>query len=157
MSTVLAIDPGYDRLGWAVAKVATTKIELLQYGLLQTKKTQSRWERYQEVITLLSELMTSYQPTELAIETLFFSKNTTSAMQVSEVRGLIFAEALKNHLTIFEYNPMTIKQAVTGTGKADKRAVEKMVRLQLKLSEVKLVDDTLDALAVLITHSAINI
>ena len=74
-------------------------------------------------------------------------------MRVAEVRGAITGLCVTHNMKIFEYSPVTIKQAVTGNGKADKKAVEKMVRLQLKLINTeKILDDTLDALAIGITH-----
>ncbi len=152
--TVLGIDPGFDRVGWAVGTV-TARFEVvpLGFGLIQTDKTQDIFERYKQIQTELQQVLEKFKPQSAGIETLFFSKNTTTALRVSEARGLIIGKILEAHCTVSEYNPVQIKQAVTGYGKADKVAVEKMIRLQLKITEKNVRDDTMDALAILITHS----
>ncbi|MFZ5376981.1 MAG: crossover junction endodeoxyribonuclease RuvC [Patescibacteria group bacterium] len=150
---VLAIDPGYDRLGWAVGQKKDNKIKVQAYGLIQTDKKMILLERYRFLINQLENIIGQYQPSELAIETVFFSTNKKTALQVSETRGVIIATALRKGMRVFEYMPNQVKLTVTGYGKADKKAVEKMVRLELAIKE-KMIDDTLDALAILITHQA---
>lgn len=153
---ILGIDPGFDRLGWAIGMKPEAKSQepkILSYGCITTDKKASLFTRYEQIIHDLDELVAKYQPTVLAIEQLFFSKNTKTAMDVSETRGVIIGHLLANGVHVFEYHPNSIKLAVTGNGKADKVAVEKMVRLQLDLKQNKIIDDTIDALAVLITHS----
>lgn len=152
---ILGIDPGYDRLGWAIAKIEGPKITPMEYGCIQTNKNEDIFSRYQQIITELSQIIAQHQPTELAIENLYFSKNTKTALRVSESRGVIITLALQYQMTTFEYDPVTIKQAVTGFGKADKKAVEKMTLMQLGLTnKSKIVDDAIDALAVAVTHFA---
>ncbi len=148
---ILAIDPGYDRLGWAIGHKAQP-LTLLAYGCIQTYKSDPIFKRYQQIILELGKIIQQYQPTQLAMENLYFSKNTTTAMRVSETRGLIMGSCLQAGLEIFEYNPNQIKLAVTGSGRADKKAMEKLIRLQLKLPQEKIIDDTLDAMGCLITH-----
>lgn len=151
---ILSIDPGYDRLGWAVAKLKNPgkKIMLLDYDCIQTNKKNDIFTRYKQIILELKKIIKKYQPNELAIETLFFSKNTKTALKVSEARGLIIGLCLQSGLEIYEYHPMQIKQAVTGFGKADKKAIDKMVRLQLNLGKTKIIDDAMDALAIVLTR-----
>jgi crossover junction endodeoxyribonuclease RuvC len=149
----LGIDPGYDRVGWAVGEIKGSQLQPIAYGLIQTDKHQTHFVRYQQVEAELSAILNQYQPVEAAIETLFFSNNQTTAMKVSEIRGIIISTLLRSKVECFEYNPSQIKLTVTGFGKADKKAVEKMIRLQLKLPAEKVIDDTLDALAILLTHS----
>lgn len=155
--TILAIDPGYDRIGWAVGSMSGTECLALQYGLIQTNKSESRIDRYQHLDTELAEIMTRYQPQEAAIESLFFYNNKTTAIHVAEARGVVISSCFRHKVKVSEYTPLQIKQAVTGFGQADKKAVEKMVRLQLKrqvANSEKIIDDTLDALAILLTHTA---
>lgn len=155
--TILAIDPGYDRVGWAVGSMSGLECLALHYGLIQTKKSESRIGRYQHIDRELSEIMTQYQPQEAAIESLFFYNNKTTAIHVAEARGVIISSCFRHEVEVSEYTPLQIKQAVTGFGQADKKAVEKMVRLQLKkqvANSEKMIDDTLDALAILLTHAA---
>jgi len=100
----------------------------------------------------LDEIIKHFSPTQLAIETLFFSKNKKTALRVSEARGVIIAKCLDHSLEVFEYDPVKIKMAVTGNGAANKEAVEKMVRMQVSGSMNKHIDDAIDAVAIAMTH-----
>lgn len=152
---ILGIDPGYDRLGWAIARISGPSITPIEYGSVQTNKNEDIFIRYELIINELTKIIKKFKPAELAIENLYFSKNTKTALRVSESRGLVISLALQNKMAIFEYDPVTIKQAVTGFGKADKKAVEKMTLMQLGLTNKdKVVDDAIDALAVAVTHFA---
>lgn len=150
---ILGIDPGYDRVGWAVGRGTGPQPIILCFGCIQTPQKISLSQRYQLIDHQLSEVISIHQPQELAIETLYYSKNKKTALQVSEARGVILSCATRHHLHIFEYAPNQIKLAVTGYGHADKKAVEKMVRLQLTISEEKIIDDVIDALAIVLTHA----
>lgn len=153
---LLGIDPGYDRVGWAVGELLPAgKVHVLDFGCITTSAKDSLFDRYQVLLQELTRLLETHQPDETAIEMLYFSKNTTTALKVSEARGIIISACMQKASEIFEYNPMTIKQAVTGSGTADKRAVTKMVQLQMQLPQKsqKILDDTMDALAILLTHA----
>ncbi|NCN06395.1 MAG: crossover junction endodeoxyribonuclease RuvC [Candidatus Pacebacteria bacterium] len=153
MITILAIDPGYDRLGWAVVSVDDRKLLLRAYNCIVTDRAKNLAERIQQITTELEEIIASQQPQELAIETLIFARNTTTALKVSEVRGAIIATANTHNLVIHQYNPGTIKLAIAGHGKADKRAVDKMLRLLIPDIGKVLHDDTMDAIAIAVTHA----
>ncbi|MDQ3008135.1 MAG: crossover junction endodeoxyribonuclease RuvC [bacterium] len=150
----LGIDPGYDRVGWAFGSVSSRQVTVLKYGCIQTNNSDDIQMRYEQIRAELDALLTMYTPVQAALETIFFSKNQTTAIRVSEARGVIIGELLRHNVTFYEYNPMSIKLAVTGHGKADKAAVEKMVRLQLRIPVSKVKDDAMDALAILLTHAA---
>lgn len=152
-TVIMGIDPGYDRLGWAVGKMVGSHLEIIDYGFIMTEKWQTIFQRYNHLRIALEKLIGDFHPTEAAIESLFFSKNQKTAMKVSEARGIILSSLLRFECEIFEYTPQEVKQGVTGFGKAEKNAVDKMVRLQLKLGDEKILDDTMDALAILLTHS----
>lgn len=153
--TILGIDPGYDRLGWAICEIIGPNLKVIKYGCIQTNKKESITQRYSQIIEELTLILREYKPDELAIENLYFSKNTKTALRVSESKGVIIALALLKKMKIYEYNPVTIKQAVTGFGKADKKSVEKMTLMQLKLANKdNVIDDAIDALAVAVTHFA---
>ena len=149
---ILGIDPGYDRLGWAVATRSETGWEQVQLGCIQTDRQLSLIKRYQQLESELQQVIDRYRPQEAAIETLYFANNTTTALKIAEVRGLIIACLLRNQINIQQYNPVKIKQAVTGNGKADKQAMAKMIKLEFKLKDEAVLDDAIDALAVLFTH-----
>lgn len=153
---LIGLDPGYDRIGWGIGQVTQGHLTVLAYGCIETSPGDQRINRYQQLDTALTQLLQEYGPCEAGVETLFFSKNQTTAIHVAEARGVLLSALFRHQVAVYEYNPMSIKLAVTGTGRADKKAVEKMVRLQLKLppTTAKVLDDTLDALAILLTHAA---
>ncbi|HEX9817920.1 MAG TPA: crossover junction endodeoxyribonuclease RuvC [Patescibacteria group bacterium] len=153
-TVILGIDPGYDRVGWAVGEVRGQTWLTIHHGCLKTSKAQTLFERYRQIAQELSAIIKTHQPTILAIESLFFFKNQKTALKVSEARGVIINTCLNHDLDIAEFTPLQIKQAVTGYGRADKNSVEKMLRLELKLTEHKIIDDTIDALAVMMTYQA---
>lgn len=155
---ILSIDPGYDRCGWAIGVKEKGNYKVIDFDLIQTKKNNTIYERFSQIQSELLRLIETHKPNHLAIENLYFSKNTTTAMRVAEVRGLIIGLAIANGLEIFEYNPGTIKSAVTGNGNANKAAVAKLTLAQLQLLHLnegrkKIVDDAIDALAIGLTHA----
>lgn len=149
---ILAIDPGYDRVGWSIAKKEKGKFICIALGTIQTDKKANIFTRFKHIQNDLNEIIKHFNPTQLAIETLFFSKNKKTAMRVSEARGVIIAKCLDHNLEVFEYDPVQIKMAVTGNGAANKQAVEKMVRIQVNGSMNKHIDDAIDAVAIGMTH-----
>jgi len=155
--TLIGIDPGYDRVGWAVGRLSHGKILLDEFGCIETNKKSSLVARYQQIDESLSQVLQRHQPSDAGVESLFFYNNQTTAMHVSEARGVIISCLFRHGVGFAEYTPLQIKQAVTGNGRADKAAVEKMVKLQLDSSvkiPAKTLDDTMDAIAILMTHSA---
>ena len=144
---ILAIDPGYERLGVAIInKERGKKEDLIHSECFRTDAKSPFEERLLEIGNKLEELIDCYKPSVLAIETLFFSKNTKTAMRVAETRGAIIYICKKNNLLIKEINPMEIKLAVTGDGKSDKQQITKMVQLILNINK-KTTDDEYDAIA----------
>ncbi len=154
--TVLAIDPGFDRLGAAILARDGSKSLLLFSECIKTNPKDSRDQRLLVIGTRIREIIKKWKPQELAIETLFFNTNTTSAIGVAEARGVVIYEAAKAGLEIYEYGPQTIKVAVTGYGKADKIQMETMVKKLVTLPKQvsKRLDDEVDAIAVGICHLA---
>jgi len=152
--TILAIDPGFDRIGLAVMKLERDKPKLLFSECFKTDSKEARPERLFSIGRRAKEVIKKWQPETLAIETLFFNTNITSAIGVAEARGIIIYEATRAGMEIFEYGPQTIKIAVTGYGKADKIQMTNMVKKLIDLPEKssKRLDDEIDAIAVGITH-----
>ncbi len=148
---IIGIDPGYDRVGIAIGRKNNSTWELLAYHCIQTNKKERLFDRYVQITTELEELITKNQVVEAGIESLFFFKNKSTALDVSEARGVIIATLLRHQIKISEYTPLQIKQSLTGYGRADKKAVEKMVKMELAL-EGKIIDDTIDAMATMICH-----
>jgi len=153
--TILGIDPGYDRVGWAVVeRNPQHQIQLKNYGSILTNKKQPLFQRYHQIDTELQKIVDTFQPLHASVESLFFARNQKTAMHVSEARGVILSTLFRNGVAFFEYTPMQIKSATTGNGHADKPAVERMLRLQFPLESGKILDDVMDAIAIAITHAA---
>lgn len=152
---VLAIDPGYERLGIAVLeKSAAGKIELIFSECFQTPKTSLFTERLHSVGVELRDVIKKYSPQAVAIESLFFTNNQKTAMHVAEVRGVIMYEAMNHELQFAEYTPGQIKNAVTGDGRADKKQIFSMVPRLVKIDRKIKFDDEFDAIAIGITFLA---
>ncbi len=144
---VLGIDPGYDRLGYAVLAGTPAQPELVAVGCLTTRE-KGHPERLREVASHISHLVQRYHPTRASVEQLFFSKNVKTAIKVAEARGVIVAELARAGIEIVEPSPQAVKIAATGQGNADKRQVQKMLCLIFKLKSPPKPDDAADALAV---------
>jgi crossover junction endodeoxyribonuclease RuvC len=148
---VIAIDPGFDRLGLAVIDNNTGKDTLLHSECLVTDRSQSFSLRLLEVGTVVESLLTKYQPDTMAIETLFFNKNVKTAIQVAEARGALLYLCQKFGCTIYEFSPQEIKIATTGYGMSDKTAVIAMVKRLIPEVPETALDDEYDAIAIGIT------
>lgn len=149
---ILGIDPGFDRVGYAVGQKSGQQIHVLSFGLIQTQVHDDIFDRYHQIMEELTQVATTYKPSVAIIESLFFATNRKTALRVSEARGVIITTLLSQGLAIQECTPLQLKLSVTGYGKADKQAVAKMVRLQLKLPDDKIQDDVMDALGLLLVY-----
>jgi len=152
---IIAVDPGYERLGIAVLeKTATSKEQLLFSECFKTKASDAHHIRLAQVADEMVRVITEYQPSILAIETLFFSKNTKTALKVAEARGAIIATSTQAGLDVFEFSPQAIKIAVTGSGSSDKNHITKMIPMLIQISGGKKYDDEYDAIATGLTYFA---
>jgi crossover junction endodeoxyribonuclease RuvC len=150
---ILAIDPGYDRLGMAILEGNASRPVLVWSDCVQPEKGVAS-TRLAHVSRAVTDAITMYAPDVVAIETLFFSINKKTAIGVAEARGAILTAAGLASLSVVEYSPQQIKSAVTGDGRADKIAVARMIPLLLTLPKKKRLDDELDAIAIGITALA---
>lgn len=150
---ILGIDPGTGILGFGVIESLSGKFKLLDAGVIRTSAKEQDSARLKTIFEELSEVIQQNKPDVLAVEKLFFAQNVTTAMSVSQARGVILLCGEQSGLPVFEYTPLQIKQGITGYGKADKRQVQEMVRTILRLKEVPKPDDCADALACAITHA----
>ena len=153
---VLAIDPGFGRVGMAVMRAGTKNVELLFSECLETNPKDKRADRLLAIGERVKSVIKKWKPKTLAIETLLFNTNTTSALGVAEARGIIIYEGARAGVRVFEYGPQTVKVTVTGYGKADKIQMDTMVKRLVKLPKrsTKRLDDEMDAIALGITHLA---
>jgi len=149
---VIGIDPGLARLGYGVLRAEKNTISSIDYGCLQTPAQMPAGERLLLQYNGVSALLDKYHPECLALEKLFFTKNVTSAMGVSEVRGVILLAAQQRQILVVEYTPNQVKQAITGSGRADKHQVQGMICRLLHLDEVPQPDDAADGLSIALCH-----
>lgn len=151
---ILGIDPGTGILGFGVVDADPSgKVKLVDGGVIRTPVKQADSERLKTIYSELTEIIELHKPDIMSVEKLFFAQNVTTAMSVSQARGVVLLCGVQNGLELFEYTPLQIKQAVTGYGRADKKQMQEMVRVILSLEEVPKPDDCADALAAAICHS----
>lgn len=153
---ILAIDPGYDRLGIAIVEGNASRPTLLSSDCIHPAKGSAE-KRLAEVSNAVTTAIKEYSPDALGIETLFFSINKKTALGVAEARGAVLAAAGIASLPVIECSPQQVKLAVTGYGGADKKAVENMIPRLLILPEKKRLDDELDAIAIGITALSVGL
>src|SRR4051812_4571685 len=149
----LGIDPGTGILGFGVIDVEKGKAQLVDAGVIRTPVKEDDAVRLQTIFDELTDIITDTKPQEMAVEKLFFSQNVTTAMTVAQARGVVLLCGMQAGLKISEYTPQQIKQALTGYGRAEKKQIQEMVKVILKLKIVPKPDDCADALATAITHS----
>ncbi len=149
---ILGIDPGTGILGFGIIDVDTRgKATLVDAGVIRTPVKQADSDRLATIYDELHELITELNPTVMSVEKLFFSQNVTTAMSVSQARGVVLLCGKQHGLELHEFTPQQIKLAVTGQGRADKKQVQEMVRVILGLTEVPKPDDCADAIAAALT------
>ena len=151
---ILGIDPGYARMGWGVIRSGGSVQSLVDFGVIETPKEEELPQRLAILNLNLESIINKYNPTDIAIEELFFAKNAKTALNVAHARGIVMLRAVHHCGDIYQYKPNQVKQATTGQGGADKRQMQEMVKRILGLSEIPKPDDAADALAVAITHAA---
>jgi crossover junction endodeoxyribonuclease RuvC len=148
----LGIDPGTARLGYAVVEEQRGTLTLVTCGVIETPAGQPMAQRLLQLYRALSTLVREHSPEEMAVEELFFAKNTTTVISVGQARGVALLVAAEANLPVCEYKPMQVKQAVHGYGLAKKDQVGEMVRVLLRLPSVPRPDDAADAAAIAICH-----
>jgi crossover junction endodeoxyribonuclease RuvC len=150
---ILGIDPGTGILGFGVIDVEKGKATLVDAGVIRTPVKEDDAVRLLTIYDELTTIIADTNPTEMSVEKLFFAQNVTTAMTVSQARGVVLLCGKQAGLNIYEYTPLQIKQAVTGYGRAEKKQIQEMVRVILQLKDIPRPDDCADALAAAITHS----
>jgi crossover junction endodeoxyribonuclease RuvC len=150
---IIGIDPGTGILGFGVIDVERNKATLVDAGVIRTPVKEDDAVRLLTIYQELTEIIKLNKPDMMSVEKLFFARNVTTAMTVAQARGVVLLCGMQAGLSIAEYTPMQIKQAVTGYGKADKKQMQEMVRVILQLKAIPKPDDAADALAAAITHS----
>lgn len=150
---ILGIDPGTASVGFGVIDVDHHLRTHVTHGVIRTPAGETPERRLHTIAMDLAEVLRVYAPDEVAVEQLFFAKNTTTAMGVAQGRGVILATLAAAGLSVAEYTPPQVKLAIGGDGGASKQEVQEMVRRLLTLDERPQPDDAADALALALTHA----
>ena len=145
---VLGIDPGLATTGYGIVVKEGNQYYEKDYGYINTPAGMDLHQRLLIIFRSIGVLIDRYAPEAVAVEKLFFSKNARTALQVGEARGAILTATAEKGLPVYEYTPLQVKQAVAGYGRADKKQVQQMVSILLRLAEPPRPDDAADALAV---------
>lgn len=148
----IGIDPGTALCGYGIVRAAGDEMELVTCGAISTPAKTPLDQRLLKIYADLVALIREYQPDEAAIEKLFFARNITTALSVGHARGVAMLAVAQAKIPIAEYTPNEIKQAVSGYGGADKKQMQEMVRVLLRLDAVPKPDDAADAVAIAICH-----
>ena len=152
MIITIGIDPGSVATGYGVVQQKSpNQVTHIDNGVITTSAKAQFPGRLLKIHQKLKEVIEKHNPQELAVEDIFYAKNVKSALKLGHVRGVIMLTAMQLGLTVAEYTPTQIKQAVTGYGRADKVQVQRMVKTILNLPEVA-PRDASDALAVALCH-----
>ena len=148
---ILGIDPGFGRMGWAIVRRDKNDYFMEEMGCIETKSKTPYQERIRQIGEEIKKIIAKHRPETMAIEKLFFTTNQKTAFQVAEARGVAVYLAADAKMPVLEYTPLEVKTAVCGYGRADKKQIQNMVKILLKLKTAPKQDDATDALAVALT------
>lgn len=151
---VLGVDPGSARIGYGLIETAP-ELSLITYGVLEMQSVVHQ-DRIRELSRSFRKLLGSLRPELAGIETLYFSKNQKTALQVAESRGVLLLHLIEQGITVEELRPGDVKLAVADYALADKTAVSKMVQKMLRVPELTGYDDASDALAIAIAAASVR-
>lgn len=152
-SRVMGVDPGSDTTGYGVIESDGRGYKLIEYAGIRAPARLCFAERLLAISSSLEEVIQRLNPQACAIEETFFAANVKTALKLGHVRGVVMLAAARAGVEVFEYSPLEIKSALVGYGRAEKKQVQEMVRLLLKLKEPPTPLDASDALAVAICHA----
>jgi len=156
---ILGIDPGTATTGYGFIEVNSKKFDAKDWGLIETDKNNDIGKRFVNIFTQMNKLFKIYKPDVMAIEKVFFATNAKTAIAVGQAQGVMYYSAARNNIEIVEYAPGTIKKVVAGNGRADKKELQKALRVILgaKVRSAKRkkthFDNAADGLAVAICHA----
>lgn len=148
---ILGIDPGLARTGWAIIK-KLQKEELIDYGCIETEKNIENIKRLDQIYRRMGKIIDKFKPRVMCLENIFFNTNAKTAFLIGEARGVIKACASQQKLSVREFTPLQIKEAIAGYGRADKNQVQQMIKVLLQLKAIPKPDDAADAIAVALTY-----
>jgi len=151
---IIGIDPGIAIVGFGVIKRKRDgSLKCLDYGTIETKRSDLPEERLRKINNRLSKLIKKYKADVLAVEKLFFFKNSKTVISVSQAKGVILLTAAKNRIPVFEFSPLQMKLVVGGYGRAEKEKIQKKIKRKLKLEKLPEPDDAADALGIAVCYA----
>jgi crossover junction endodeoxyribonuclease RuvC len=153
---ILGIDPGLANTGWGVIEHRGSISACLAYGCVTTVPDTPVPERLAKVHDAVADVVGRYRPAECAVESVFFGTNAKSAFATGQARGVALLATVAARIEIAEYSPVQVKRAIVGSGSADKRQVQYMVRTLLRLDHDPSPDHASDALAVALCHASLR-
>lgn len=149
---VLGIDPGSETLGWGIVEGEKLKYSLVDFGTVKSSPKDAFSKRLLRIGDGVAEVIAKFRPDVLSVEEAFYAANAKVAIKLGQVRGVVLYTGERERLEIAEYSPRLVKQTVVGYGNAEKRQVQEMVRLLLRLNSAPQPHDAADALALAICH-----
>lgn len=153
---ILGIDPGTGRLGFGIVELSNRELKLIDAGVITTPKDLTDSERLKIIYDDLNAIISDNSPSIISVEKLFFAQNVTTAMSVSQARGVVLLLSEIHKLKLYEYTPLQIKQALTGYGRAEKYQIQNLVKIILGLKNIPKPDDCADALAAAIVCAKVE-
>lgn len=153
---ILSIDPGFEKLGYAIFEKEKSSFKYLSSGLIKTTKELFLEERLKYIYQKLYKIINHHAPDLITLEQIFFFKNQKTVVKVSQVQGVILLLAAQKNIPTCFLTPLQIKQIVTGYGRSDKKAIYKMLKIILKDSHLTNQDDELDAIACGLAYCYLN-
>ena len=150
---IIGIDPGTAIVGYGVLDYIGNKFSVVAYGAITTAATSPMSDRLKTIYRELNSVIKQYAPAHIAVEELFYNTNAKTVISVGQARGIILLAGAEAELEVAEYTPLQVKQAVVGYGRAEKKQVQEMIKILLKLEKVPKPDDVADALAIAICHA----
>lgn len=153
---ILGIDPGTTRPGFGIIQQEGNQYRVMEYGLIEQESVLKKLNKSEKLLAIFeatTQLIKKYCPDFIGIETLFFSKNVSTAFAIVEMRSIVLLTAIQQKVPIFEINPKEVKLGITGKATADKKQVAFMVQKILGITEPIKLDDITDALAIAISSA----
>lgn len=151
---IMGIDPGTNLMGYAILRTKGNKAEMMAFGVIELKKYESHYLRLGKIHERVTSIIDSYHPDEVAIEAPFYGKNVQSMLKLGRAQGVAICATILRDIPISEYEPKSIKMAITGNGAASKEQVAAMLQRMLNISDdiMHIQLDATDALAAAYCH-----
>ncbi len=150
---IIGVDPGTAVTGYGLIRQTPRSWEPIDFGCIRPPRTLENHQRYLVIFEGIDHLLEKYKPDALAIETPFVHKNVKSALTLGMAHAAVLIAAARRGVAVYKYSPRKAKQAVVGNGAASKFQVQKMIQMQLKLSQLPEPADAADALALALCHA----